>query len=188
MPRPRTHDDQLRRQLLDACSEIISTRGTQALTLRGLAATTGTTTAAIYTLFGGRGDLIGAVVAEGVARFSARLAAVGASDDPKADLIALGIAYRDSALADPHFYRIMFGAVPGSHAAQPKAEPEHSPFGVLVRAAGRAGAPNPTEAAYRLWALSHGLVSLELAGLLPPGDREAGYRRALLAAGPSLLR
>ncbi len=175
MGRKRVYDDALRLRLLDRAGEIVSAQGVDALSLRGLAADVGTTTAAVYTLFGGKPGLLAALYAEAFARFGAHLAAVSPTDDPVVDVLALGRAYRESALADPHYYRVMFGsdltpedlpAEIGDAAAQT--------FLPLVEAIGRgidAGmfAPvDPALAATALWANVHGLVSLELGRFLPP--------------------
>src|SRR5699024_12360992 len=110
MARPRQYDDALRRRLLDLASEQISTHGVDTLSVRSLAQRADTTTAAIYTLFGSREAVVDAVTTEGLARFEAHLRAVPRTDEPAADLLTLGLAYRTSALADPHFYRVMFSA------------------------------------------------------------------------------
>lgn len=210
MPRPRTYDDGVRRRLLEATSRVVSTDGPAAVAVRPVAAAAGTTTAAVYALFGGRDALLEAVVAEGFHRFADHLAAVERSGDPGRDLLALGIAYRRSAFDEPHFYRAMFGLAPGTAGgartaaggARTAAGDTHGEagrdalaqptFGVLRDAVARlltaqgrdtAGAE---DGAVRLWSLAHGLVSLELAGLLP-GDadqHEARYVAALLASRP----
>ncbi|HLS25021.1 MAG TPA: TetR/AcrR family transcriptional regulator [Beutenbergiaceae bacterium] len=217
MARPRSYDHTLRRSLLDACSEVISRRGVDGVSLRELARGVGTSTAAVYALFGGREELIAAVTQEGYSRFAQHLSRVPRTDDPAADLFALGLAYRDSALDDPHFYRVMFGPAPGaapsseapapapapadlgaldgarSHAPsteQAAAAERDEPFRMLRMAVGRLVPEEQAAAgAYRLWALVHGLVSLELAGLLPgtPDQRAVEFQQTLRAAGPALL-
>ncbi|UFU05169.1 TetR/AcrR family transcriptional regulator [Ruania halotolerans] len=185
MARPRQYDDAVRRRLLDRASHLISTHGVGGLSLRQLAAEAETTTAAVYTLFGARDDLVRAVVDEGFSRFAAHLRSVERSANPGADLLALGMAYRRSARADPHFYRIMFGPGEFRSGADSMAEPT---FVVLAEAVARLHPgvdQTRTQAeALRLWALAHGLVSLELAGLLPGDEHEheARYRAALVSA------
>ena len=110
MARPRVHDDALRARLLEEASAIVATSGAPGLTVRDLAARAGTSPSAVYSLFGSREDLVRAVGDEAFARFAARLAAVPRTADPGADLLGLGLAYRENALAAPHFYRVMFGA------------------------------------------------------------------------------
>jgi AcrR family transcriptional regulator len=114
MPRPRTHDEALRLKLLDRAGELISADGPRALSLRKLAADAGTSTTAVYSLFGSKPDLVNALYVEGFRRFGERLAAVERTGDAVEDLVRLGVAYRASAQADPHLYAIMFTrSVPG---------------------------------------------------------------------------
>ena len=56
-------------------------------------------------------------------------------------------------------------------------------------ATGAPGAERATEAALGLWGHVHGLVSLELAGLLPgdEGERAERYVRLLRSVGGALL-
>lgn len=197
MARPRLHDDALRTRLLEVTSKVISSDGEGAVTVRGVAVRAGTSASAVYALFGSRDALVGAVSEEGFRRFGERLAAVGRTTDAIADLRALGRTYRRSALADPHFYRVMFerAVPPGADAPSAVDRPT---FRVLRDAVARVLAlrPEPAAAADRsedvalaLWSLVHGLVSLELAGLLPGDDgaRAARYDATLAMAGPALL-
>lgn len=187
MPRPRRYDEELRRRLLEVSSEAISKQGPQGASLRTIAGAAGTTTAAIYALFGGREQLIEAVAAEGFTRFGAHLDATPRTADPAADLLTLGLAYRTSALADPHFYRVMFSGtvtVPATATAQT--------FSTLRDAVRRlAGGPAHAveQRSYQLWALVHGLVDLELGGHLPGDGAECAerYRRTLSTLGPALF-
>lgn len=186
MARPRVHDDALRTRLLDVTSEVLSTSGPAAVTVRDVARRAGTSASAVYALLGSKDALLGAVVDEGFRRFAQHLAEVPRTDSPEADLLALGLAYRRSALADPHFYRVMFEA-----AAGPDPATQRATFGALHDAVARVldSHARPTdgamEAAVGLWALVHGLVSLELAGLLPgdAAEHAARYERRLRAAG-----
>jgi AcrR family transcriptional regulator len=193
MARPRRHDDTLRTRLLEVASQVISAGGEGAVTVRGVAGEAGTSASAVYALFGSREALVAAVSEEGFRRFGARLDSVARTDDPFADLAALGLAYRDSALADPHFYRVMFDR------AVDRAMPslQRPTFRVLRDAVARVRAVlDPTsgddradEDALALWALAHGLVGLELAGLVPgdEGERAERYRATLRTVGPAVV-
>jgi AcrR family transcriptional regulator len=184
VPRPKTHDEALRLKLLDRAGELIAEDGPKALSLRRLAADVRTSTTAVYSLFGGKPDLVNALYAEGFRRFGLRLAAVERTGDPVEDLVRLGLAYRDSALADPHLYSIMFSrSIPGF-------EPKHArtALGALadaVRAGIDAGVfadVDPAVVAVSSWGIVHGLVSLELNGSLPAGwNVGATYEAALHA-------
>lgn len=186
MARPRLHDEALGTRLLEVASQVISTAGPTALTVRDVARAAGTSPSAVYALFGSRDALLAEVAEEGFRRFAARLAAVPATDDPGADLLALGLAYRTSSLADPHFYRVMFERTP----ADPVAAADRATFTVLRDAVARLLAArgirrDAEEPALGLWAQVHGLVALELAGMLPGSatERAERYERALRTAG-----
>lgn len=196
MPRPRVHDESLRVKLLDRAGELLSTEGAKALSLRKLAADAGTSTTAVYSLFGGKPDLVNAVYAEGFVRFGARLAAVPRTDDAAEDLVRLGLAYRESALADPHLYSIMFTrTVPGF---EPRTEVTQQtgrtlqPLLEVVRAgieSGQFRAEPPETIALGAWGIVHGLVMLELNGDLPePLNVASAYETAVRAHVRGWLR
>ncbi|MBL0886514.1 TetR/AcrR family transcriptional regulator [Myceligenerans indicum] len=207
MARPRTHDDALRTRLLEVASRTTSERGEAGVTVRSVAAEAGTSPSAVYALFGSREKLLTAVTVEGFRRFGEHLAAVAHTEDPLEDLRALGRAYRASALADPHFYRVMFDRVvepehDTAEAPHPSgrtgpeegggSSTERNTFDVLRDAVARA----LPEAAYErveavaigLWGLAHGLVSLELAGRLEgdPETRARRYAETMGVLGPLL--
>jgi AcrR family transcriptional regulator len=200
VPRPRVHDEALRARLLNEASRVVADDGPARLTVRDVAARAGTSASAVYALFGGRDELVRAVGDEAFRRFASHLAAAGRTDDPEADLLALGLAYRDSALADPHFYRVMFDtAGVGAREAPGAAATAHPTFMTLREAVARvlrahglpaAAADAAAEsAALALWGLVHGLVELELGGLLPgsPAERTVRYATALRAVGAGAL-
>ncbi|WP_421733304.1 TetR/AcrR family transcriptional regulator [Cellulomonas sp.] len=190
MARPRVHDDALRTRLLAEASAIIAAAGASGLTVRDLAARAGTSASAVYSLFGSREDLVRAVGDEAFTRFAERLSAVPRTDDPAADLLGLGLAYRENALDGPHFYRVMFGAAGAGLQDGTRGQATASAtFGVLRDAVARVLGVGPSaaqEPALGLWALVHGLVELELDGLLPDGAADR-YARVLRAAGPGIL-
>ena len=200
MARPRLHDDALRTRLLEVASRVVADDGPSRLTVRDVAARAGTSASAVYALFGGRDELVAAVGAEALRRFAAHLAAAPRTDDPEADLLALGLAYRASALDDPHFYRVMFdtaGAGTRDASAAPStAQPTFTALADAVARVLRAhGAPAgaadaaAVPAALALWGLAHGLVELELSGLLPgdAAERAERYRAALTTVGAAAV-
>ncbi|MGH3936937.1 MAG: TetR/AcrR family transcriptional regulator [Pseudonocardiaceae bacterium] len=175
MPRPKLHDNTLRVRLLDNAAELLTSEGPEALSLRRLAAATGTSTSAVYALFGGKPGLLRELFVEAFARFGAHLDTVAPSDDPLADLLGLARAYRASAIADPHLYAVMFGSpVPGCAPAPHDRAHAEATFTPLLDTARRAIAAGllrdepPGVIATALWANVHGLVSLELGCGLPP--------------------
>ncbi len=174
MPRPKLHDDALRIRLLDTAGALLTSEGPDALGLRRLAAAAGTSTSAVYALFGGKPGLLRALFVEAFTRFAAHLDTVTPSDDPLADLLALARAYRASARADPHLYSVMFAPVPGFEPAPQDRAHAAATFTPLLDAIRRAIAAgllrdeDPVLIATAAWANVHGLVSLELGCAIPP--------------------
>ncbi|MGH9289790.1 MAG: TetR/AcrR family transcriptional regulator [Acidimicrobiales bacterium] len=187
---PRAADPGVRMALLETAARIIATEGLGKLTLRRLAHEVGTSTMAIYTHFGGMTELRREIRREGFARLGAREAAVAITGDPVSDLWALGAAYYSNAIENPNLYQAMFMDGPVDEA---DAGVGLETFDQLVTAvqrcidAGRFDPADPVGLATQLWALVHGLVTLELARLLPP-DRvlaclDAGARNLMTAFG-----
>lgn len=190
MARPKVHDEALRVRLLDEAGRLLSAEGPAALSLRRLATDVGTSTTAVYSLFGGKSALVRAVFLEAFRRFGARLDAVPLADNPLEHLLNLGIAYRDSALADPHLYAIMFGPVIPEFEPEPEdkavALATMNPLIAAVRAVASAGLlvdAAPETVAIALWAHAHGMVSLELGGSMPDGFDPAEHYVTMLGAG-----
>jgi AcrR family transcriptional regulator len=191
VPRPKVHDDALGVRLLECAGHTLSRQGLAALSLRTLAAQVGTSTTAVYALFGGKPGLLKALFDEAFRRLGAHLAAVTTTDDPLEDLVRLGLAYRDSALADPHFYDVMFsgvlGDLPLDDASRAAAEATFTPLVRIVERATANGSlhtdVDPRTVSLALWALVHGLVSLNLRHLAPgAADPMAIFETALRAA------
>ncbi len=190
------HDDTLRVSLLDAAGDLLHAEGPQGLSTRKLAERVGTSTQAIYTLFGGKEGIVRAMYREGFDRLAKTLAAVGDRADPAEDLLGLGRAYRLAARRSPHYYDVMFGhPVPEFTPSTDDLEHSHATQRVLqagIERCADAGmlvdGADTREISTFLWAAAHGLVSLELNGFLDlGGDPEAspvfdGYLMASLAA------
>ncbi|MEV0151440.1 MULTISPECIES: TetR/AcrR family transcriptional regulator, partial [unclassified Nonomuraea] len=172
---------ELRRDLVDAGGRILAAEGPEALTTRRVARQAGVSTTAVYQLFGDKAGLVREMFLAGFQRLAAAYAAVPRTGEPVADLLALGHAYRASALANPHLYELMFGRpVPEFQPDAATAALIQPTFDTLVAAVARcvdegAFAPaQPHDVAVRLNALAHGLCSLELRGAL--GDTAQARR------------
>jgi AcrR family transcriptional regulator len=203
---PKVADPALRTELIETAARLVATEGRAGLTLRRLASEVGTSTMAIYTHFGGMDELRREVRREGFARLRAQLDAVRVTRDPVADLSILGVAYYSSATASPNLYRSMFFDGPVDELDLVEGL---DTFMRLVDGVGRcldagrlphATPSDPGELAVELWGLTHGLVSLQLAGLLPAdqvierlttsskslflawGDEPRSYARSVAAA------
>jgi len=182
MARPVIHNDSLRQELLAMTAELVDRDGPAKVTLRDVASAAGTSTTAVYSLFGGKSQLLTAVVEDGFRSF--RDSQVAAAPD---GLQGLGTAYRTWALEHRALYRLMFG---GALAAYVDCEPSPEvtagamdPLMEAVAAAQGAGTlrSEPVEmVAIAIWGQVHGLVSLELAQVGPPdADWSGAYNSAL---------
>ena len=188
MARPREYSDDLRRQLLDTAARLLATEGPQALSTRRIAAEVGTSTTAIYSLIGSKQQLVRQLYLEGFQRLTEHQEAVPRTDDPLADLIALGRAYHQSAIDSPYLYDVMFGSpVPEFTPTIEDAAFALGTLGMCVDAVGRcidAGilVGDPDAIAHQMWALIHGITSLELRGMLGSTDEAAAHLAALFGA------
>lgn len=180
----------VRRALLEAAGRVLAQEGPRAVSTRRIAAEAGCSTMAIYTLFGGKAGVIHALYLDGFERLRERLEGVPRTDDPLADLEALGWAYRDNALANRDLYAVMYGHLASGFSPPPETvNRTKRSFQVMVEAVRRCMATgilrpvDPVEVTDVLWAAAHGMVSLELAGYYPEPDvAEARYRAMLYAA------
>ncbi|WP_186382438.1 TetR/AcrR family transcriptional regulator [Amycolatopsis rhizosphaerae] len=179
----------MRERLIAVAVDLLAA-GPDAVQLRKVAADAGTSTMAVYTHFGGLSGLVQAMVRDGFLRLGAALSAVGRSTDPVADLVALGLAYREYALLNPELYRLMFGVTavrghrvglgdPVTHAGDTRfrgdvAAAALAAFDTFVAfvetaaAAGRVSPEPPRALAGQLWSAMHGYVLLEISGFSSP--------------------
>jgi AcrR family transcriptional regulator len=189
MARPVVHDETLRRRLLDTAASLIARDGAATVSLRSIAATAGTSTTAVYSLFGGKAELLTAVLDDGFASFAASQQEAAA-----AGLEALGRAYRTWALEHPVLYGLMFGgSLAGQVPCRPTpgaAEPSIAPlFAAVTTALPGAADDEIASMVGVVWGQVHGLVSLELAGAPAAGwTWDAAYDAAIRQIGRSLGR
>ena len=152
---------------------------------------------AVYTHFGGMPQLIREIAREGFVRFGRRLRESPRGDDPVADLLTLGLAYRDHAVENPQLFRLMFGVTaPAGNRRTAAGDytgdlPEsEAAFAHLVGAvtriieSGRAREEDPVPAAEQIWSAIHGYVLLEIAGYF--GADDYGVEKVLLPLGTKL--
>ncbi len=169
----------MRNDLIEAGIRLLEEVGPEALQARRVAAEVGASTMTVYTHFEGMPGLLSAIVGEAFIRFGAALGSVAPTDDPVADFLVMGVAYRRYALDNPQRYRLMFGltALRTGSVLDVTAEPEEGEpaivaYDQLVTAvqrmihAGRIRADPARQVAARIWGLIHGVVLLELTGNL----------------------
>jgi AcrR family transcriptional regulator len=187
----------VQRELVSAAEVVLVRDGPGALTVRAVAAEAKIAPMGVYNRLGGKEGLVDALLIIGFDRLRA---AVEGGDEPDMlqRLRASGWRYRDFALANRHFYAIMFeDAIPRERISDEVAEHAGAAFGALVRnveaaaAAKQIAADNPHEVAQQIWSTVHGAVALELKGLIQAPDPAATYRAAIdtmlrgLAPSPS---
>jgi len=179
--RSRTPSAEVERELLAAAEAVLVRDGPGGLTVRAVAAEAGIAPMGVYNRLGGKDGLVDALLIKGFDRLRA---AIDSADDPdvRTRLRDGGLRYREFALANPHFYAIMFeDPIPREHESAEVQEHARACFGALVRAvemasaAGVIAAPNPLEAAQQIWSAVHGAVALELKGLVLTEDPAATY-------------
>ena len=176
------YDDALRHRLVACAATTIAAGGIEAVSLRQVARDAGTSTNAVYTLFGGRDGLVTAALESAIASFFDAQTALVETDDVLADLHRLGDAYRAWALAEPAFYQVMFGGrLAMGFTDFPSLADTLGPITTVTRRAldeGLFAGLEPHEAATLLWSTVHGFVSLEITqwGDIPRAERDALYR------------
>ena len=180
--RPRTPSTDVERELVSAAEAVLVRDGPGALTVRAVAAQAGIAPMGVYNRLGGKDGLVDALLIRGFDRLRAAIAG-GDEPDLLERLRACGLRYRSFALANRHFYAIMFeGAIPQLHISDEATQHAAAAFGELVRnvematAAGAIIAAQPSEVAQQIWSTVHGAVALELQDLVLTPDPEATYR------------
>jgi len=188
MGRPREHDDRTARALLDAAERIVERDGVAGLSLRGVAGDAGTTTRAVYSLFGSKDGLIAALGARAFELLREGLDELPVTSDPQHDLVEAALMFRRFALGHPILFSLGIQRALG--------EPEHwraflpvamSTLDVLesrferLADDGLLGERATRDAAWEFHALCEGLASVELRGLPPGVDFERLWRDGIYA-------
>lgn len=170
---PRPASPAARDQLIEVAARILAEEGPRALTVRRAAAEIGTSTMAIYTQFGNMEELRRAVRIEGFRRLAENMARVPPMRDAVAEIAATGFAYCLTAISNPNLYRAMFDEAPIDDVVAAAGAPT---FGRLIDAVDRAIATGRFRRAdsgvlaRRFWAMTHGVITLEIAGLVATDD------------------
>jgi AcrR family transcriptional regulator len=103
--RPRRHAERTARALLDAAERIVESEGLKALSVRRVADEAGTTTRAVYSLFGSKQGLVIALGKRAFELLGTAIAALPTTPDPAADLVEAGVAvFRRFAVEHPSLF------------------------------------------------------------------------------------
>ena len=187
------HHGRLKDALIEAARSLVAERGPAGFTLAEAAKRVGVTAAAPYRHFNDRADLMSELARRGFTLFGDALERAwnGGRPDPVQAFRHMGAAYLDFAMAEPGLYSAMFGNVkaldePGPGQAADKAL-------ATLRNAARAvlllyGAPadGADALASEIWALSHGVAMLAMAGYF--SDAHGRSPHALIeGAAPALF-
>jgi AcrR family transcriptional regulator len=174
MGRPRRHGDETGRALLDAAESIVERDGPQALSVRRVADAVGTTTRAVYTVFGSKEALLVALGARAFELLAAAVDTVPGTGNPVGDLVAAGaVAFREFALRHPALFRIGVQrlAVSPEVFAGFSGEASFALAGLHARISRLGdvglGGRSPADAACEFHALCEGLAALELRRVVP---------------------
>lgn len=176
MARPVKHDVHTREALVDAAEALLAEGGAAAVTVRAVAERVGESTRAVYSAFGSRAALMGAVAGRGFQLVADLVDALPVTDDPLADLVAAGVhGLRPFALERPHLFRITYHDVSEEIFNQADALPallaSYRSLAARVDRAVAAGAlpPRPTvEYVFAFHAFTCGLAVNELSRQPPP--------------------
>lgn len=190
MGRPREHDERTRLALLEAAERVAEQDGPAAVTIRTVADAAGTTTRAVYSLFGSKAGLLDALAARLFELLAEAVDAVPATDDPVADVVTASIdGFRAVAIGHPSLYSLVFlQVVPDLPRGPHYRDAAGAAFGRLealmrrVQAAGGLRDVSARQAAQAVHALTEGLATVELRDGMPGHDRAEQHWRVCLNA------
>ena len=175
----------IRELLLDTAWKRLRRSGFDSLQARAITGEIGVSTTALYTHFGSMAGLISAVSDRAFEAFAEAIADPGVTDDPLADMVAMGLAYRNYAIQFPYDYELLFNQhivrysrgvraaidLPTAGGAVP---PGTLAFGMVVErvqammAADLVDVSDAGLVSAQMWAALHGYVTLEIAGHFRP--------------------
>jgi AcrR family transcriptional regulator len=182
MPRPKQRTPELRDQVLTAAVAVLAEHGVAGLTARRVASDAGTSTSAVYELFGDKGGLVRAIFFEGFRALRRHLESSVDAEDERFALRQIVQALRTFMAGSPVLARVMF--------ERPFADFDPGPDDIAAGAAVRefivgqaqravtAGAisADATDVSHVLIGLALGLAAQESAGWLGTSPASADRR------------
>lgn len=190
MGRPREHDEQTAKALLQSAESLVQAEGLSGLSVRRVADEVGTSTRAVYSLFTSKDGLVAALGARAFDVLDAGVAGLASTGDPVADLVEAGVTvFRPFALEHPALFNL--GIQRTNLRADQLAQIRTSAQRPLLRLDSIAarvpgsGTPAPRSPVRLLTiafhAMCEGLAALELRQVLPAGQEETIWREGLTA-------
>jgi len=188
MGRPKAHNQDTATALLDAAETIAEHDGVGALSVRRVASDVGTTTRAVYSLFGAKEGLVAALGERAFDLLGVRVGSLPLTDDPAADLVQAGVEFGRFAREHTALFRIgvqRAGVLPETR--QAFAGAANRALIVLQERIGRLdtagllGDRSPVDATWEFHALCEGLASLETRCSFPVAELERLWEDSLSA-------
>ena len=191
MGRPREHDEETREALRVAAERLFEEGGSKAVSVRAVTDEVGTTTRAVYSLFGSLdGLVVDALAARAYSILEEGLDAQIETDDPAHDLVEAAVTiFRPFVRERPGLFRITFQRVVPDFDPGPELVEARRTALLRLRqkvarleASGQLGDTSVDAALLQFQALCEGLGNFELRGdalrLLPKGGEEQAWRMA----------
>lgn len=182
MGRPRLHDEHLRQRLLEAATDLMAVDGPD-FSLRPLVASVGTSTSAVYSLFGSRGELLEAITLRAASSF-VEAQRTAAHDDPVQHILAIAHAIRRWAGENAAMFQVVFGRTNDSPAIAAARESATEPLLEAVTTATERDIlhGDPETTTRTIFAGVHGFIALELLGHYPAEQGDALFNSLLAAS------
>jgi AcrR family transcriptional regulator len=184
MGRPREHDERTAAALLAAAERAVTEGGIGALSVRGVAGDVGTTTRAVYSLYGSKEGLVAALAARPFELLHEGLESVPVTDDPAADLIDAALMYRRFSNDHPSLWALGMQFVTRSDTVNAVAWKSlnllKEKVGRLADA-GRLNGRTVDQATLQFHALCEGMAAVELRGRPDVSDWETMWRQGFEA-------
>jgi AcrR family transcriptional regulator len=188
-PRPtqptttRTRSADIEQTVLDAATRLLATGGSEALSIRRIAAEAGVAPMSVYNRFGSKQGVLDHLFIRGFRALDEAMSAEQSGDLEK-DLVENGLRYRAFALENPTRYELMFmRGVADYEASDEAATTATKSFLNLVemvthhQSLGSIPAGDHVVIAQQIWVGVHGVVSLELMGIGFVEDQEMLIRQ-----------
>jgi len=189
MGRPKEHDERTARALLEAAEALVQNGGADAVSVRRVADAVGTSTRAVYSLFGSKEALLAALGSRAWELVAEGLEQLPITNDPAQDLVKFGaVVFREFAINHPSLFRIAVQRTVGPRELDEAFRPTRlqALHGLRARVerlaqAGLINGRSVRDAIRQFHALCEGLAALELRGVISPQEGARVWQDALSA-------